>query len=86
MTFLVFLVCIAYRGLHIATNAPDDFGRLVVAGIICWFIIQSFFNIAAMVGLMPITGVPLPFVSHGGTALVISLAAVGCVLNVSRQT
>ncbi|MBT4941975.1 MAG: putative lipid II flippase FtsW [Candidatus Magasanikbacteria bacterium] len=86
VVFLVFLVCIAYRGLHIATNAPDDFGRLVVAGIICWFIIQSFFNIAAMVGLMPITGVPLPFVSHGGTALVISLAAVGCVLNVSRQT
>jgi len=83
--FLFFLFFITYRGLQVSASAPDDFGRLFVSGVMCWFVIQSFFNIAAMVGLMPITGVPLPFVSHGGTALVISLAAVGGVMNVSRQ-
>lgn len=83
---IVLLVLIAGRGFKLAKNAPDEFGRLLVSGIIIWLVIQSFLNIGAMVGLMPLTGVPLPFVSHGGTALMIAMAAVGIVINVSKQT
>jgi len=82
---IVLLLLIAFRGFMIAKHAPDDFGRLLSAGIISWLVVQSFLNIGAMVGLLPLTGVPLPFVSHGGTALLISLAAVGIVTNVSKQ-
>lgn len=86
VAFLFLLMYMALRGFSIAKNAPDDFGKLLVSGIIAWFMIQSFLNIGAMVGLLPLTGVPLPFVSHGGTALMVALAAVGIVLNVSKQT
>lgn len=86
VVFLCLLVYVAFRGFRIARDAPDDFGSLLVSGIIAWFLIQSFLNIGAMVGLLPLTGVPLPFVSHGGTALMVALASVGIVLNVSKQT
>lgn len=79
--FLFFLL----RGLKIAERASDDFGKFLVTGIIAWFGFQAFINIGAMVGILPITGVPLPFLSYGGTSLVVSLAAVGIVLNVSRN-
>jgi cell division protein FtsW len=65
--------------------APDRFGSLVAAGITVWFGAQAFVNIGAVLGLLPITGVPLPFVSYGGTALVVSMAAAGILLNVARQ-
>ena len=81
MLFLLFI----QRGLKIAKNSDDIFARFLVTGIMIWFIGQAFLNIAAMVGLMPLTGVPLPFVSHGGTALAIALCAVGVVLNVSKR-
>jgi len=74
----------ATRGLHIATRAPDQFSYLVVVGIILLIITQSFINIASMVGFFPLTGVPLLFVSHGGTALLFALAEVGMILNISR--
>lgn len=80
--FLYFL----YRGIRIAAQAPDAFGKLLVTGIISWLGIQAFVNIGAMVGLLPLTGVPLPFVSQGGTALAVALAACGIVLNVSKHT
>ena len=83
--FVLFILFIAIRGFKIAKAAPDDFGRLLVAGISAWFIIQSYVNIGAMIGLMPLTGVPLPFVSHGGTALMVAMAAAGIVINVSKQ-
>ena len=83
--FLFLLVYIAFRGFRIAKHAPDTFGQFLVAGIISWFMIQSFLNIGAMVGLLQLTGVPLPFVSHGGTALMVALAGVGIVVNVSKQ-
>ncbi|PIR02924.1 MAG: putative lipid II flippase FtsW [Candidatus Magasanikbacteria bacterium CG11_big_fil_rev_8_21_14_0_20_43_7] len=86
MAFLMLLLYIAWRGLTIAKHAPDGFGTLLVSGIVAWFLIQSFLNIGAMIGLLPLTGVPLPFVSHGGTALMVALAAVGIVVNVSKQT
>jgi cell division protein FtsW len=74
------------RGLKIAQKAPDNFGKLLVIGIISWILIQTFVNIGAMVGLLPLTGVPLPFVSYGGTALAVLMSACGIVVNVSRQT
>jgi len=82
---IVLLILISYRAFILAKNAPDRFGRYLISGIIIWFMVQSFFNIGAMVGLMPITGVPLPFISHGGTALMISMAAVGILINVSKS-
>lgn len=77
---------IAYRGYAIARRAPDTFSRLVAVGITTWIIWQTFVNLAAMLGLLPLTGVPLPFISYGGTSLVAFLAAVGVLLNISKQT
>lgn len=81
--FLFFYLAFIFRGLKIAEKSPDGFGKYLVIGIMAWFGIQAFVNIGAMVGIMPITGVPLPFISYGGTALAISLTAAGVVLNVS---
>ncbi len=80
--FLLFL----WRMLRVAKHAPDQFGKYVVVGIAAWIVIQAFVNIGSMLALMPITGVPLPFISYGGTSLAISLAAIGVVLNVSKST
>ncbi|HYE59997.1 MAG TPA: putative lipid II flippase FtsW [Candidatus Kapabacteria bacterium] len=85
LALLILLLCIAYRGFMIAKHAPDNFGRLLVGGIMIWFMAQSLLNIGAMVGLLPITGVPLLFISHGGTALLVAMAAVGLVINVSKE-
>lgn len=84
--FVVLLLYICLRGLRIAKSAPDTFGRILMIGIIMWFMAQAFLNIGAMVGLLPLTGVPLPFVSHGGTALMVTLAGVGIMVNISKQT
>ncbi len=74
----------AMRGLRIANNSPDLFGRLLVAGIVIMIVAQSFMNIASITGVFPLTGVPLVFMSHGGTSLMIYLMAVGIVLQVSK--
>ncbi len=84
--FVSLVLFIGYRGFKIAWNAPDPFGKFVAAGITSWFLFQSFLNIGAMVGLFPITGVPLPFVSYGGTAMMVNLIAVGILLNISRYS
>lgn len=73
-----------FRGYRIATHAPDLFGMLLVVGIMTLIVFQAFLNIAAMLGLAPLSGLPLPFISHGGTALLTTLAAVGIVLSVSK--
>lgn len=84
-TLLVVLyVFFAIRGLKIALRAPDTFSRYLVVGLVTLLTAQSFLNILSLIGLFPLTGVPLVFVSHGGTSLMIALAAVGIVLNVSR--
>lgn len=75
----------AMLGLKIAGRARDMFGTLLVVGITMMISIGAFMNIGAMLGLIPLTGVPLPFVSHGGTALVVTLAACGVILSVSRR-
>ncbi|MEK7159239.1 MAG: putative lipid II flippase FtsW [Patescibacteria group bacterium] len=77
---------ILIRGFKIAKYSPDEFGRLVVVGILSWLIFQAFFNISSMIGLLPMTGIPLPFISYGGTALAVSMAAIGILVNISRQT
>jgi cell division protein FtsW len=82
---LVFLVLlIGCRGLKIAAVSPDQYGQFLVTGIMVWFMWQSFLNIGAMVGALPLTGVPLPFVSQGGTAYLSMFAAMGIVVNVSK--
>lgn len=77
---------IAYRGYSIARRAPDSFSSLVAVGITTWIIWQTFINLAAMMALLPLTGVPLPFISYGGTSLIAFLAAIGILLNISKQT
>lgn len=86
---MVALVVLAFvglfiRGFKIAKKAPDKFARLTVTGVIIWLASQTFVNIGAMIGLMPLTGVPLPFISHGGTALISALTGVGIILNISK--
>ncbi|OGI68626.1 hypothetical protein A2738_01685 [Candidatus Nomurabacteria bacterium RIFCSPHIGHO2_01_FULL_42_15] len=72
------------RGFRIANNSPDAFGRLLVSGIVILIAVQSFMHIASVTGVFPLTGVPLVFMSQGGTALMIYLAATGIILNVSK--
>jgi cell division protein FtsW len=76
---------IAYRGYSIARRAPDTFAKLVAVGVTTWIIWQAFVNLAAMLALLPLTGVPLPFISYGGTSLIAFLAAVGVLLNISKH-
>jgi len=82
---IILFVLLFIRGLKIAKQVPDMYGKLIVVGIISWFLIQAFVNIGGMVGLLPLTGVPLPFISAGGTSLLVSLAAVGLVINISKH-
>jgi cell division protein FtsW (lipid II flippase) len=73
-----------YAGIRIAARTPDVFGRLLAAGIVSWFGLQALINLGAVTGLLPITGVPLPFLSYGGSSLVVSLAAVGILVNIAN--
>lgn len=75
----------AWRGLRIAGNLPEGFGRLVVVGLVILITVQSFWNIGAMLGVVPLSGLPLLFISHGGTALFFTLCAVGILLSISRH-
>jgi cell division protein FtsW len=83
---LAAFAALLFAGVRIAAKAPDAFGRLLASGIVAWFGIQIVVNLGAVTGLLPITGVPLPFLSYGGSSLVVSLAAVGVLVNVSRET
>ncbi|MBT7338535.1 MAG: FtsW/RodA/SpoVE family cell cycle protein, partial [Candidatus Jacksonbacteria bacterium] len=83
---LALFAILVYRGILIARNAPDNFGRLLAAGITLWIGFQAFINIGAMIGILPLTGLPLPFMSFGNTALVSMLISMGLLLNISRQT
>jgi cell division protein FtsW len=84
----IFIVVIAYavigwRGYHIANNAPDRFSMLTAIGITSWIVIQAFINIAINIGLIPVTGITLPFISYGGSSLVATLLATGVLLQIS---
>lgn len=74
----------AYRGFRIGAEAPDGFGTVLASGITCWILFQAMINIAVVTNTIPFTGIPLPFISSGGSALVTALAGVGFLLSVSR--
>lgn len=76
---------IIYRGFKIALSAPDRFGQLLALGIVTTLATQATLNLAAMVALVPLTGVPLPFISYGGSSLVVTLTSIGILLNISKQ-
>jgi cell division protein FtsW len=82
---VLLFACLTAAGTWIALRARDRFSMLVATGITAWLTVQAFMNIGAVIGLMPITGIPLPFVSFGGSSLVVNLAAVGLLLNIARH-
>jgi cell division protein FtsW len=73
-----------YAGIRIALRAPDSFGRILAAGITGWLGLQALINLGAVTGVLPVTGVPLPFMSFGGSSLIVSLGAVGVLLSIGR--
>lgn len=86
LIMLSLYVIILYRTSRIAWRAPDLFGRLTATGVTAWFAVQAFENIGMNLGIMPVTGVPLPFVSYGGSAMFVSWVGVGLVLAIGRET
>lgn len=81
------VICLfAYRGYQIAFRAGDMFSRMVAFGITSWFLFQSLINIAAILGVIPLTGVPLPFISYGGTSLIMCVVGVGVMAMISRYS
>jgi len=86
-TFIILLFAIfIYRGIVIAKSAPDKFSKILAVGMTTWIGGQAFLNIAAMVSLVPLTGIPLPFFSYGGSSLTTVLFACGILLNISRYS
>jgi len=85
LVLLALLALLAWRGLRIAALARDPFGALIAAGVVSMLVFQAFVNIGMTIGIMPITGIPLPFVSYGGSSLVSSFLAVGLLENVHMR-
>ncbi len=85
VVLLALFVLLAARGITIAGDSRDLFGGLIALGLSVLIAVQAFVNMAAMLGIIPLTGLPLPFVSHGGTALLVALAACGLILNVAAH-
>jgi rod shape determining protein RodA len=83
---IALLALLLWRALVIAREAEDMFGRLVAGGIVCWFGFQAFQNIGMCLGIMPVTGVPLPLVSYGGTSMFVTLLAIGLLQNIHLRT
>lgn len=82
---IIFLfVYFLFKGLKIAMNAPDRFSQILALGIVAWIAGQAFLNIGSMVALVPLTGIPLPFISYGGSSLVMILTGCGILLNISK--
>ena len=82
---IVLFLFLIYRGIRIAQKAPDTLGKLIVIGCIGLIGFQAMINIGVVTASLPVTGMPLPFFSYGGTALAITMGEIGLVLNVSRQ-
>lgn len=85
VVLILFFVFIISRCFYIVVNAKDNFGKLLAGGITTFLAIQTIINLAAQTALVPLTGIPLPFISYGGSSLIIDLAAVGILLNISKQ-
>ncbi len=86
LALLILFVLLAWRGFSVAAKAPDMFGQLLALGITCGLFGQAILNMAVVTGLLPFTGIPLPFVSAGGSSLLASSIAMGILLNISTQT
>jgi cell division protein FtsW len=83
---VILYALLAYRGLGIALKAPDQFGSLAAIGVTVWLVVQALIHIGTSLALIPATGVPLPFMSYGGSAMVACLASIGLLLNISRAS
>ena len=86
LTVVALFLIVAYHGYKIAIHAPDTFSGLLAAGITTWLVVQACINMMVVTALMPVTGIPLPFISYGGSALTINLVAIGILLSISRET
>ncbi|MBI3952869.1 MAG: putative lipid II flippase FtsW [Candidatus Doudnabacteria bacterium] len=84
LIIILLFLFLAIRGTKIARFAPDNFGKLLAVGITSWIVIQALINIGGITALIPLTGIPLPFISYGSTALAVNLAGIGILLNISR--
>jgi len=84
---LIFLfLVLLWRGFRISKRSPDKFSQLFAIGISSWICIQAFINIGAMIGILPLTGIPLPFISYGGSHMVAELIGIGILLNISKSS
>jgi cell division protein FtsW len=85
VVLLCLFFALAWFGLRAATRAPDRFGSLLAVGITTWITSQAVINVGAVIGVLPVTGIPLPFISFGGSSLIITMAAVGILLNIASH-
>ncbi|HUZ09513.1 MAG TPA: putative lipid II flippase FtsW [Acidimicrobiales bacterium] len=82
---LALLGCLAWFGLRAAARAPDRFGGLLAVAVVSWITAETLINVGAVIGVLPVTGIPLPFISFGGSSLVITMLAVGILVNIARH-
>lgn len=85
LAVILLFLAIGVLGMATAAHAPDRFGMLVAMGITAWILVQAFMNIGVALGLLPVTGVPLPFLSSGGSSLIVTLASFGILMNIARH-
>jgi len=85
LTVIILFAIFLWRGTRAALRAPDNFGRFLAVGITSMIVLQAFINISVVLGLMPTKGIPLPFVSYGGSSLFVTLMCVGVLLNITKQ-
>ena len=83
---IILFIALFYRGYIVARSAPDDFGRILSIGIVSWIVVQAIINIGGIINILPMTGVPLPFISYGGSSILATLSACGVLVNISKQT
>jgi cell division protein FtsW len=83
---LILFAGLIFRGLRVSLRAPDTFGKMLALGIVGGLAINTVINLGAILGLLPLTGIPLPFFSYGSSALIVTLASMGILLNISRHT
>jgi cell division protein FtsW len=82
---VILFAVLVYRGFRLVLRAQDDFGSFLATGIVCWIAYQALINVGGISRAIPMTGIPLPFLSYGGSALIAILAAIGILLSISRQ-
>ncbi len=86
ISLVILFLLFAFLGIRISKHAPDKFSQILALGIICWITIQAFINIGAVTEIIPLTGIPLPFISYGGSHIVAELIGIGILLNISKHT